>query len=132
MNERSSLTEVRVDRWLWAARFFRTRSLAARAVDGGKVQVNGTRVKRSRNVAQGDELRIRKPPFEYIVTVRRLSERRGAAPDARLLYDETPESIHARESLRSQLRHQPNAIYEGKGRPTKRDRRRIDRLKGRR
>lgn len=121
---------MRVDRWLWAARFFKTRSLAARAVDGGKVHVNGNRVKRAKLIAQGDELRIRKPPFEHVVTVLELSEHRRPASEAQRLYGETAASIHARELLRTELRQQPITAYEGRGRPTKRDRRRLERLKG--
>ncbi len=121
--------KVRLDRWLWAARFYKTRSIAADAIDGGKVQVNGTRVKRSKLIETGDQLRIRKPPYEFVVAVLQLSEHRGPAKVAQALYEETPESVHARETLRTQLKHQPNASYEGKGRPTKKDRRLIDRLK---
>lgn len=120
---------VRLDRWLWAARFFKTRSLAAQAADGGKVHVNGQRVKRSRQVTVGDELRIRKPPFEYRVIVRGLSEHRGPAKQAQQLYEETAASQRARERLRLQLRYQPTVTYEGKGRPTKKQRREIERLK---
>ncbi|NIM50694.1 MAG: RNA-binding protein [Gemmatimonadales bacterium] len=123
--------KVRVDRWLWAARFFKTRSLAAEAVDGGKVQVNGTRVKRSKLVEVGDVLRIRKPPYEYTIDVRGLSEHRGPAKTAQTLYEERPASIHARGLLRERLRYQPTTTYEGKGRPTKKQRREIRRLKRR-
>ena len=121
--------KVRFDRWLWAARFFKTRSLAAAAIDGGKVQLNGTRVKRSNLVHAGDTVRVRKPPYETTVEVVELSEHRGPAKVAQTLYRETPESLAAREMLRSQLKHQPNVAYDGKGRPTKKDRRNIDRFK---
>jgi ribosome-associated heat shock protein Hsp15 len=121
--------KVRLDRWLWASRFFKTRSLAAEAIDGGKVQVNGTRVKRSKQIEIGDVLRIRKPPFEFTVAVRELAEHRAAAKVAQGFYEETPESLRARELLRTQLRLQPDADYEGRGRPTKRERRQIDRFK---
>ena len=123
------MDKVRLDRWLWAARFYKTRSIAADAIDGGKVQVNGTRVKRSKLIEVGDRLRIRKPPYEFVVGVMRLSEHRGPAKIAQTLYEETPESVHAREALRSQLKHQPVTAFEGKGRPTKKDRRLIDRFK---
>jgi len=121
--------KVRFDRWLWAARFFKTRSLAAAAIDGGKVQLNGTRVKRSNLVHAGDTVRVREPPYETTVEVVELSEHRGPAKVAQTLYRETPESLAAREMLRSQLKHQPNVAYDGKGRPTKKDRRNIDRFK---
>ncbi|MGD8726548.1 MAG: RNA-binding S4 domain-containing protein [Gemmatimonadales bacterium] len=120
---------VRLDRWLWAARFYKTRSLAAAAIDGGKVQVNGTRVKRSSTVHVGDTIRVRKPPYETIVEIVELSEHRGPAKLAQTLYRETPESVAAREELRAQLKHQPHATYNGKGRPTKKDRRDIERFK---
>jgi len=121
--------KVRLDRWLWAARFFKTRSLAATAIDGGKVQVNGVRVKRSAQVGAGDAVRIRKSPYEFVLEVRQASERRGSAADAQQLYRETDESVRARESLRTQLRLQPEAPYTGKGRPTKKDRREIERFR---
>ncbi len=121
--------KVRIDRWLWAARFYKTRSLAADAVDGGKVQVNGERVKRSKLIELGDEVRIRKPPYEHQVMVCGLSERRGPAKQAQALYRETPESVDAREALKTQLKYQPTSTYAGKGRPTKKQRRELERLK---
>ena len=123
------LQAVRLDRWLWAARLFKTRSLAAEAIGGGNVQVNGARVKRAKPLQVGDTVRIRKPPFEYVLEVRGLSEHRGPASLAQTLYEETSESAGNRERLRQQLRSQPTAAYKGKGRPTKQDRRRIERLK---
>ncbi len=130
MTTMPSIDKVRLDRWLWAARFYKTRSLAAAAIDGGKVQHRGMRVKRSQLVQVGDEVRIRKPPYEFLVVVEALAEHRGSASDAQRLYRETATSMAAREKLREQLRHQPTAAYEGKGRPTKKDRRKIDRLRG--
>ncbi len=121
--------KVRLDRWLWAARFYKTRSLAATAIDGGKVQLNGTRVKRSQLVHAGDLIRIRKPPYEFVVEVRALSEHRGSAAAAQTLYQETGESVARREALREQMRSQPTVAFNGKGRPTKKDRRRIEQLK---
>lgn len=120
---------VRLDRWLWAARFYKTRSLAAQAIDGGKVRVNGARVKRAKGIVSGDEVRITKPPFEYTVVVQQESEHRRSAEAAHALYLETEASLAARERLRLQLRLQPSVTYDGKGRPTKRDRRAIQRLK---
>lgn len=118
--------KVRIDKWLWAARFFKTRSLATQAVDGGKVHCNGERVKPARAVQLGDELRIRQGSYELIITVRALSERRGPASEAALLYEESAASVAAREVLREQLRAEP--VYEAKGRPTKKDRRHITRF----
>ena len=119
---------VRLDKWLWAARFFKTRSLAAKAVEAGKVQVNGDRAKRSKMVQVGDQVRVRIGPFEHLVVVQGVSEHRGPAAVAATLFEETPASKRARETLASQLRTAKVPRFEGKGRPTKRDRRRLDRL----
>jgi len=123
---------VRLDKWLWAARFYKTRALAAEAIAGGKVQVNGGRVKRAKPLQPGDELRIRQGPYEHLVVVRELSERRGPAARAATLYEERPESVAAREAMALQLKSVHSMFAsEVKGRPTKRDRREIERLKGR-
>jgi ribosome-associated heat shock protein Hsp15 len=121
---------VRLDKWLWAARFFKTRSLAALALDGGRIRVNGERVKRARQVHLGDQVEVRLPPYTHLVVVRGLSERRGPASEARLLYDETAESMEARERIRIQVRAAGGLAGgpEG-GRPTKRDRRKLERLR---
>lgn len=124
--------KVRLDKWLWAARFFKTRALAAEAVEGGKVQLNGDRPKRARALQVGDELRIRLGPFEHIVAVRALSDRRGPATQAAGLYQETEASRRAREALAIQLKSLHSLFGPEKGRPTKKDRREIERLKGRR
>jgi ribosome-associated heat shock protein Hsp15 len=123
---------VRLDKWLWAARFFKTRALAAEAVEGGKVQVNGERPKRARPVQPGDELRIRLGAYEHIVMVRALSDRRGPATAAAALYEETEASRVAREERSVQLKSLHSLFRPEKGRPTKKDRRDIERLKGRR
>ena len=124
--------KVRLDKWLWAARFFKTRALAAEAVAGGKVEVNGDRPKRARPLQVGDELRIRFGPYEHIVTVRALSDRRGPATQAAGLYQETEASRSAREARALQLKSLHSLFGPEKGRPTKKDRREIERLKGRR
>jgi ribosome-associated heat shock protein Hsp15 len=121
---------VRLDKWLWAARFFKTRSIAADAIDGGKVQVNDERARRSRELREGDVVRVRTGPYQHQVVVRKLSDRRGPASAARLLYEETPESIAAREKLRSQLSLLPAAFIPGNTRPTKRDRRALKKFRG--
>ena len=121
---------LRLDKWLWAARFFKTRGLAADAIDGGKVDVNGTRAKRAKMVQVGDEVRVRQTPFEHVVHVRGLSERRGPASVAATLYAETPESKAGRATLATQIRSMPSDDWES-GRPTKRNRREIDRFRGR-
>jgi ribosome-associated heat shock protein Hsp15 len=122
---------VRLDKWLWAARFFKTRSLASEAIAGGKVQVNGDRAKRSRPLQVGDEVRVRQGPYEFHVVVRALSGRRGPAAAAAELYEERPESRAAREAMALQLKTLHVAFVPEKGRPTKKDRREIERLRGR-
>lgn len=125
----SDAGKVRLDKWLWAARFFKTRSAATEAVDGGKVDVNGEHVKPAKLVKAGDVVRVRIAPFEHVVTVRGLGERRGSAAAAQALYEETPGSLDARERLRETLRMAPAAfVYEEGGRPTKKDRRDLQRF----
>ena len=114
---------VRIDKWLWAARFFKTRSLATEAVNGGRVELNGQRPKPSKDVKVGDQLRVRLGPFIHELTIRALSERRGPAAAAARLFEESAESIAAREKLREQHRLAPVAQYDDRGRPTKKDRR---------
>jgi ribosome-associated heat shock protein Hsp15 len=122
---------VRLDKWLWAARFFKTRSLAAEAIDAGRVEVNGERAKRSRGVTAGDKLRIRKPPFEQLIEVLGESEQRGPATVAATLYVESEDSRAAREKMASHLKAMGPPVFRDKGKPSKKDRRSIDRLKGR-
>lgn len=129
MSAHDSNTGVRLDRWLWAARLYKTRSLASRAVDGGKVHLNGTRAKRSKTVKQGDRLEITRGIYEYHLVVKGLAERRGSATEAVKLYEETPESVQAREALAAELKGIPKPVFRGKGRPTKKDRRQIDRFR---
>jgi ribosome-associated heat shock protein Hsp15 len=123
--------KVRLDKWLWAARFYKTRSLAAEAVAGGKVQVNGERVKRAKPVQVGDEVRVRQGPYEYQILVRGLSARRGPASEAAQLYEEKAESRASREAMALQLKSLHAAFLPERGRPTKKDRREINKLKGR-
>jgi ribosome-associated heat shock protein Hsp15 len=121
---------VRVDKWLWAARFFKTRSLAVEAIEGGKILVAGERVKPAKLLQPGDEVNVRLGPYEHVVLVRGVSERRGPASVAATLYEETTASRAAREKLAEQLRMAPAAfVYEDKGRPTKRDRRELDKFR---
>jgi ribosome-associated heat shock protein Hsp15 len=119
---------LRIDKWLWAARFFKTRSLASDAVEGGKVHLNGARVKPARAVSVGDTLEIRIGRFVFVVIVRGLSARRGPAAEAAKLYEETAESRSAREVLAAQLKAEAVPGAERQGRPTKRDRRHIVRF----
>jgi len=122
---------VRLDRWLWAARFFKTRALAAAAVAGGKVQVNGTRAKPAKQLQVGDGVRVRVGPYEWLITVRGLSERRGPPRTALALYEEAADGRVARERLAEQHKIAPAPTYQGKGRPTKKERREIERLEER-
>ncbi len=123
---------LRLDKWLWAARFFKTRALAAEAIEGGKVEVNGDRPKRARALQVGDQLRIRLGPYEHTVRVRALSARRGPASEAAGLYEETEASRTKREELAIQLKSLHAVFGPDKGRPSKKDRRDIQRLKGKR
>ena len=121
---------LRIDKWLWAARFFRTRSLAARAVDGGRVQVNGARVRPSKDLKPGDELAVHIGELEWLVKVRALSARRGPAAEARTLYDEHEKSRERRQAAIEARKHLPEPAFGLRGRPTKRDRRVLRRLTG--
>src|SRR2546426_1345207 len=126
----SDVSSVRLDTWLWAARFFKTRALASEAVAGGKVELNGTRAKRAKQLRVGDRLRVRKGPFDYQLTVRQLALHRGPPGVAATLYEENPQTRVLRERLAQQLKLAPSLRYEGKGRPTKKERRRAERGKG--
>ena len=119
------MENVRIDKWLWAARFFKTRSLASKAVSGGHVHVNGDRIKPARPLQPGDELRIRRGQVEFTVTVLELSNRRGPAVVARTLYEELEESVTRREQAREQQRMIKTPAAAPRGRPDKRDRRKI-------
>jgi ribosome-associated heat shock protein Hsp15 len=129
--QESKAAPVRIDKWLWAARFFKTRSLAAEAVDGGKAELRGERVKPSKLVHLGDEVRVRLGPYLHIVIVRGLSDKRGPASVAQTLYEETEDSRVAREKHAWTLKHAAPQVDAGEGRPTKRDRRDLDRARGR-
>jgi ribosome-associated heat shock protein Hsp15 len=120
---------VRVDKWLWAARFFKTRALATEAVLGGHVQVNGLRVKPAKDVRVGDVMQIRIGTIEWTVDVRGLADRRGPASVARTLYEERAESQEARERQLMQRRLAKPIGADLGARPTKQDRRRLDALR---
>ncbi len=123
--------KTRLDKWLWAARFYKTRALAAEAIDGGKIQVNGEKSKRSKLIQVGDKVRVRNGPFETSVTVTGVSERRGSATLAAELYHESEESKKAREEVAAHVRSMRIDSPNAEGRPTKRDRRDIDKARGR-
>ena len=118
---------MRLDKWLWAGRFFKTRTLATEAINGGKVQVNGARVKAAREIKIGERLEIANSEVRWEVTVLALSDKRGPAPEARLLYEESPECIKAREDQRANRKLQVDPAADLHGRPTKRDRRQLNR-----
>ncbi|HEY3112468.1 MAG TPA: S4 domain-containing protein [Gemmatimonadaceae bacterium] len=125
------LVRVRLDKWLWAARFFKTRVLAATAIETGKVEVNGERAKRAKLLQVGDSLRIRLGPYFHVVTVRAVSEHRGPAAIAAMLYEESEEGRKSREAMQLQVKAAQAMAGYDRGRPTKKDRRDIERLKRR-
>ena len=119
---------LRIDKWLWAARFFKTRSLAAQAVEGGRVKVNGERIKPSKEIKPGDRLLVHVGEQEWAITVEQLSDRRGPAPVARTLYEEDETSRQRREAQAASRRIAAEPAAEVKGRPTKKARRQIHRF----
>ena len=121
---------MRIDKWLWAARFFKTRTLAQTAVAGGKIKLNGERVKPARDIAPGDQLTIRIGELEWAIVVKALSDRRGPAAVARNLYEEDDASRARRAAQVADRRAQASVWGERKGRPTKRERRRLERWRG--
>ena len=121
---------MRIDKWLWSARFYKTRSLAAQAVDSGKVHWQGERCKPAREIRVGDRLRVRAGETEWEVRVRSLSDKRGPASTAQLLYEETPESRLRRDEQAAMRKLRLDPAREIRGRPTKRDRRVLGSLKG--
>lgn len=124
----SESPKIRIDKWLWAARFFKTRSLASDAINGGHVHLNGSRVKTSRAVAIGDELRIQRGHEEMIVIVQALSDKRGPATVAQTLYAETEASRTAREQSSEMRRLQSAGMAAPERRPNKHERRNIIRF----
>ena len=124
-----TVERVRIDKWLWAARFFKTRGAATEAVLGGHVQVNAARVKPARDVTVGDRLEIMKAQERWTVVVVGLAERRGPASVAQSLYEETPESAAERQKRRDERRLARPIGADLSERPTKRDRRRLDALR---
>jgi ribosome-associated heat shock protein Hsp15 len=125
------MTGVRIDKWLWAARFFKTRSLAARACELGRVQSHGQGVKAAREVRVGDMLRVKNPSGEFEVEVLGLSDMRGPAVVAQTLYRESEASLALRLKTAEERRAMPRVEDSREGKPSKRDRRVIDRLRGR-
>ena len=116
---------MRLDKWLWAARFFKTRTLSVEAIEAGRVSVNGDRAKPAKELRVGDAVAIRRPPFEYAVVVKDLSDKRGPAAVAAALYEETVESRARRTVLAAEMKSLPQPRF--KGRPTKKTRRDYER-----
>jgi ribosome-associated heat shock protein Hsp15 len=117
---------MRVDKWLWAARFYKTRSLAQKAIDAGRVKLGDERVKPSHDLKVGDSVSVRAGEYDWKLTVRALSDKRGPAAQARLLYEETIESRAERERRMDIRRFSPEPANSIKGRPTKKDRRDLE------
>lgn len=128
--EKVAIDRMRVDKWLWAARFFKTRSLATQAIEHGRVKLNGERVKPAREVKPGDRLDLHVGDSDWTVTVRSLSMQRGPAPVAQLLYAEAPDSLARRQQQAAERKLAVSPEAAIKGRPTKRDRRLIHRFTG--
>ncbi|MFT7234941.1 MAG: ribosome-associated heat shock protein Hsp15 [Methylophagaceae bacterium] len=116
---------IRLDKWLWAARFYKTRSLAVDAVNSGKIHLNNQRIKPSRSIKTGDTLTITKPPYDITITVLNLSMLRRPASETQLRYLESEASIAKREKLKEEIKSQPLGLRHDQGKPNKRDRRHI-------
>jgi ribosome-associated heat shock protein Hsp15 len=116
---------MRLDKWLWAARFFKTRTLAVEAIAGGRVSVNGERAKPAKELKVGDPVSIRRPPFEFAIVVKALSDKRGPAAIAATLYEEAEESRARRAAIAAEIKSMPEPRF--KGRPTKKTRRDYER-----
>lgn len=130
MKEEQHITvKARIDKWLWAARFFKTRSLAKQAIEGGKVHVNGQRTKASRDVQVGDTIDVRQGWDNKCVIIREISEKRGSAPIATKLYEETQDSIDRRLTHAEQRKAMGASIINTEGKPTGKQRRKINELK---
>lgn len=130
MNETNTLKKLRIDKWLWAARFYKTRAVAKQAIEGGKVHCDGQRVKSSKEITIGNKIQLRQGFDEKIVSVVQLSEKRRGAPEAQLLYEETAESIEARIAIAEQRKAQASHSQSAT-KPNKKQRRAIHRFKTR-
>lgn len=123
--------KVRLDKWLWAARFFKTRALASEAIDGGKVTVNDERPKRAKLIQAGNAVTVRIGPYQHVLTVRDVSGRRGSAAVAQALFEEAPASVAARAVVAAQYRSAAMTFAFQEGKPSKKERRAIDRVRRR-
>jgi len=131
-NQMSETDKIRVDKWLWAARFFKTRGLATEAVSGGKVHVDGARVKPARSVSVGQTLEIQKGPYQFVVQVEKLLARRVSATEAKTAYTESEASLEKRRTAQASMRDERLFARSERlaGRPNKRQRRQLHRFKG--
>ena len=129
MTDQEHDNEVRLDRWLWAARFFKTRAEAVEAVRAGHVLLNDHRTRSAKSVRCNDRLRIRRKTGVYHITIQRLIDKRASAAIAAQTYVEDPDSIERREALRQQLRLQPQPIRQSRGRPDKKERRQLQQMR---
>ena len=120
---------MRIDKWLWAARFYKTRGLAVAAINGGKVHLNGARIKPSHKLGTGDRLSIQKGPYRFLITVQRLSMQRRPAEEARMLYSESEESANERHELYRERKLQGHSAQQRERRPDKHTRRRLREMK---
>jgi len=127
-NSESTITRLRIDKWLWAARFYKTRAVAKQAIEGGKVHCEGSRVKASKEIGIGAVIQVRQSTDEKTVEVIALSDKRRSAAQAQSLYQETPASVAARETLAQQRKSQPSQ-WASEGKPNKKQRRDIHRFK---
>jgi len=119
---------MRLDKWLWCSRFYKTRALAASAIKGNKVSVNNLATKSAKNIKIGDNIKISKSPYQYTITTLKLAHNRLSASQAALLYEEDKESIQIREELEKQIKADSVSFPKTRGRPSKRDRRNIIRF----
>lgn len=129
MSDQETVDRARLDKWLWSARFFKTRSQATQAVNGGKVHVNGARAKAGRGLKIGDHVSVTKRELHFELEVRDLSERRGSATVAQTLYEETPASVAAREQAAMRRRQAQNSMPQPDHKPDKRERRQLRKFK---
>ena len=129
MTDQEHDNEVRLDRWLWATRFFKTRAEAVEAVRAGHVLLNDHRTRSAKSVRCNDRLRIRRKTGVYHITIQRLIDKRASAAIAAQTYVEDPDSIERREALRQQLRLQPQPIRQSRGRPDKKERRQLQQMR---
>jgi len=128
---KKELESVRLDKWLWASRFFKTRKMATEAINGGKVHLNGVRVKPSRSVKVGDKLDITRESYRYHITVQGLNDKRRPAKEAQRLYEETEESMRAREQERELRKLNSASVHQSDKKPNKKERRQMDKWRGR-